>query len=348
MSSSKFLANENFSGVSHFFIIEFCPFFRIVVWILLTRYFWQSTFFGSLLLAPSVAMSISQSSERSDLLVLEIPDDCEAIALCGGPYSNFAAVEAFLAETAGMAYRMCLGDMGGFGPLPNRTISMIREAGLLCLQGNYDDAVGNGLRDCGCGYSEERDRYFAQLSYDYTYAHTALEHREWMRSLPKLIELHWRDRKVLLCHGSPDQVNEFVWQSETGDTQILDYLNRYGVDGICGTHSGIPWMRQVTPLEQSEDQSEGFWLNVGVLGRPANTGEQSVNYALLRWPQGESMIQPQIESLDYDVAATASVMREEGLPEEFVQSLETGIWTTCAAILPEAEREVMPRRAVVA
>ena len=43
--------------------------------------------------------------------------------------------------------------------------------------------------------------------------------------------------------------------------------------------------------------------------------------------------------LDYDVQATATAMRAEGLPEEFVESLETGIWTTCAAILPAAERQ---------
>ena len=30
--------------------------------------------------------------------------------------------------------------------------------------------------------------------------------------------------------------NEFVWQSETDDAQILDYLQRYEVDGICATH----------------------------------------------------------------------------------------------------------------
>jgi len=279
-------------------------------------------------------MSSALCPERSDLSVLKIPDDCEAIALCGGPYSNFAAVEAFLSETADVAHRICLGDIGGFGPLPNRTISLIREAGLICLQGNYDDAVGNGLRDCGCGYSDPRDRHFAQLSYDYTYAHTAPEHREWMRDLPSLIELHWRERKILLCHGSPDLVNEFVWQSETDEAKVLDYLNRYNVDGICATHSGLPWLRTISRA----NGTDGFWLNVGVLGRPANTGKQSVSYGLLSYPNRELGLVPEIVSLDYDVAATAAAMRAEGLPEEFVASLETGVWTTCAEILPAAER----------
>lgn len=282
------------------------------------------------------AMGITMSFERSDIHVITLPDECETVALCGGPYSNFAAVEAFLSETSEISHRVCLGDIGGFGPLPNRTIELIRGAGLVCLQGNYDDAVGNGLRDCGCGYSDPRDRHFAQVSYDYTYAHTAVEHREWMRGLPALIELHWRNRKILLCHGSPDSVNEFVWQSETDDAKVLGYLNRYGADGICATHSGLPWLKTVA---QSASAS-GFWMNVGVLGRPANTGEQSVSYALLNFPQQATSPEPKLVALNYDVAATAEVMRAEGLPEEFVASLETGVWTTCAEILPAAERAV--------
>ena len=45
---------------------------------------------------------------------LTLPDDCTTIALAGGPYSNFGAA-GFLRETAGIAKRFCLGDLGGFG-----------------------------------------------------------------------------------------------------------------------------------------------------------------------------------------------------------------------------------------
>jgi hypothetical protein len=134
-----------------------------------------------------------------------VPEQCDRIALCGGPYSNFGAVEAFLEATQAQAqaYRFCLGDLGGFGPEPDRTLDLLRQAEVICLQGNYDHAVGHGERDCGCGYSDPRDQAFAQLSYDYTYAHTAAHHRAWLRQLPPLIRLQWRGASILLCHGSP-------------------------------------------------------------------------------------------------------------------------------------------------
>ena len=37
---------------------------------------------------------------------VDISDDAEIVALCGGPYSNFAAMEAFLAATTAFPDRV--------------------------------------------------------------------------------------------------------------------------------------------------------------------------------------------------------------------------------------------------
>lgn len=271
----------------------------------------------------------------SEPLDIEIPAGEGRIALCGGPYSNFGAVETFLAETAAVRDRFCLGDLGGFGPLPNRTLDLLREAEVICLQGNYDHAIGHGERDCGCGYTDPRDQRFAQISYDYTYAHTAANHREWMKTLPSLIRLRWRDSAILLCHGSPGQVNEFVWESTTDDDWIAACLERYEVDGICATHTGIPWVRQVPG---------GFWCNVGVLGRPAHEGLPHVYFAELEFSATSAVPVPRIVPLVYHPEPVAAAMAEAGLPQEFQDSLLSGLWTTCAEVLPEAERMVKPRQ----
>jgi len=265
---------------------------------------------------------------------VDISDDAGTVALCGGPYSNFAAVEAFLAATAEIPNRFCLGDFGGLGPHPDRTLGLVRNSNLVCLKGNYDHAVGFDERDCGCGYIDARDREYAQIAYDYTAAHTSAHHKAWLRELPDRIELRWRGANVLLCHGSPDQVNEFVWESETGDATIDAWLARLGVHGICATHSGLPWIRTT---------ARGFWCNVGVLGRPPHDGTRRVGYALLDFEAGGNAPLPKLVDLDYDAAPVAAAIRAEGLPEAFAQALELGVWTTCAAILPPAERRVAAR-----
>jgi predicted phosphodiesterase len=262
-----------------------------------------------------------------------VPKNCERIALCGGPYNNFAAVEAFLKETQDFTYRFCLGDMGGFGPYPNRTLELIRNSNLICLQGNYDEAVGNGKAECGCGYLDPRDRYFAQISFDYTFKNTSEEHRSWLRNLPNHIEITWGEKKILLCHGSPESVNEFVWQTESSDEKIKQWLETFRVDAIGATHSGLPWIRHVP--------TQRFWFNVGVVGRPAHDGSQNVYYGTMT--QIENTLTPKLIELNYDPGPVVAAMKAENLPIEFCESLEKGIWTTCCKILPAAELPVKKR-----
>ena len=40
----------------------------------------------------------------------------------------------------------------------------------------------------------------------------------------------------------------------------------------------------------------------------------------------------------YDFLGLASDMRSERLPDEFVETITTGWWTTCLEILPHKER----------
>ena len=96
-------------------------------------------------------------------------------AFFGGIYSNYLALAAALidARRRGAEAIFCLGDIGGFGPHPDRTIELLRAHGIPTVQGNYDDAVGNTKADCGCGYTDPVDNHFARISYAYTLEHTS-------------------------------------------------------------------------------------------------------------------------------------------------------------------------------
>src|SRR5688572_21729924 len=108
------------------------------------------------------------------------------IALFGGIYSNYLALEAALvdAHRRGVDAVYCLGDLGAFGPHPDRVFPLLRDHRVECVQGNYDDSVGHQLGDCQCGYTDPRDNYFAQISYDYTLANTCEVNRRWLCGLP--------------------------------------------------------------------------------------------------------------------------------------------------------------------
>src|SRR5207253_7975394 len=108
------------------------------------------------------------------------------IAVFGGIYSNYLALAAVLddARSRRVEACYCLGDLGAFGPHPDRVFPLLLDAGVECIQGNYDNSIGNGLADCQCGYTDPRDNHFARISYEYTFMHTSPPYRDWMRTLP--------------------------------------------------------------------------------------------------------------------------------------------------------------------
>ena len=255
--------------------------------------------------------------------------DRARIAVLGGVYSNYLALEAALADIRrrGVDAIYCLGDLGAFGPNPDRVFPLLREADVQCIQGNYDNSIGNGLSDCQCGYTDPRDNHFARLSYQYTFNHTSLEHREWMKNLPAMRRIRLGNYQCLLCHGSPRKINEFLWESTTS-SHFLSYLTAtHEADVILATHTGIKWHRQLS--------DNRHFVNVGVLGRPENDGRTNVWYTILDARTG---LQVEFVPVEYDHHRLAREMSDEKLPNEFIETILAGWWTTCLEILPAKER----------
>lgn len=253
------------------------------------------------------------------------------IACFGGVYSNYLALEAAIgrARSLGAEAMYCLGDLGAFGPHPDRVFPLLAEHGVICMQGNYDHSVGHALDDCRCGYTDPRDNHFAQISYDYTLANTSAENRRWLRALPAELRLNLGPLRVLMCHGSPRKVNEFLWESTT-PTHFLDKLcDDHAADLILATHTGIRWQRELG--------SSRRFVNVGVLGRPENDGRTNVWFALLDYSSSRGL-QVEFVPVEYDHARLAREMQVEGLPREFQETILSGWWTTCLEILPSKER----------
>ncbi|MFP6602074.1 MAG: metallophosphoesterase family protein, partial [Pirellulaceae bacterium] len=125
------------------------------------------------------------------------------IACLGGIYSNYLALEAALQDAShrGVEAIYCLGDLGAFGPHPDRVFPLLDKYQVQCVQGNYDHSIGHGLDDCQCGYTDPTDNYFAQISYDYTLANTAKNHRPLLKQFPQHVRLQLGKLRVLLCHG---------------------------------------------------------------------------------------------------------------------------------------------------
>ncbi len=250
------------------------------------------------------------------------------LGVCGGVYSNPYALRAFLDDARGRGCErlFCLGDLGGFGAEPDAIWPLLVDNGVECIAGNYDVAIGRGDDDCGCGYRDPRDNEFAQIIYDFTKAHTSAEFAAWMRTLDIEHRETIEGLDIHLVHGSPLVLNDFFWES-LDEAEVEVRVKTSGADVLCCTHTGLPWIKRV---------GERLVVNVGALGRPANDGRREVWYAMIDIDDGHASAE--LVPLAYDWQAHASSMRAAGLPEPFVETVETGWWTTCLEVVPPLER----------
>lgn len=253
------------------------------------------------------------------------------VAFFGGIYSNHLALEAAirLARTRGVDAMWALGDFGAFGPHPDRSVELLMEHGVQAIQGNYEESLSTGAEDCHCGYTDPRDNHYAQISYDYTFEHTSEAYKRWMGTLPKGARLEVGGQRLRLCHGSPRQINEFLWASNTPTPFIERMLKGEDADLVVCTHTGIHWQRR--------DADGRGVVNVGALGRPPNDGTTNVWFAILSARPGGG-VDVEFVPVHYEHGLLARQMAQEGLPQEFIETIETGWWTTCLEILPARER----------
>jgi len=165
--------------------------------------------------------------------------------------------------------------------------------------------------------------------YDYTRAHTGTVFAAWMRGLAKERRFTTEGCDILCVHGSPLGISDFLWESLDDDELLarLDAIAPTRPDVLLCTHTGLPWSRRVGGT---------LLVNVGAIRRPANDGRTDVWFAVVDCENGAASAR--LEPLAYDWRAQAASMRAVGLPEPFVETIETGWWTTCLEIVAPVER----------
>ena len=255
--------------------------------------------------------------------------DYRRVAFLGGIYSNYLALPEALriARERKVDAVFALGDFGAFGPHPDRTLEVLRGEGIPAIQGNYEESLSGSAGDCHCGYTDPRDNHFAAISYRYTLEGTSTENKAWLGALPRHRRLKLGPHRVLMCHGSPRVINEFLWESATPNGLLRHLMERAEADVMLCTHTGIKWHRALPDARHA--------VNVGVIGRPENDGRTNVWYTVLTAGPDLAV---EFVPVTYDHETLAREMEREGLPAEFAETVRTGWWTTCLENLPARER----------
>mgnify|MGYP000086890701 CR=1 FL=1 len=251
------------------------------------------------------------------------------IAFLGGAYGNVPALTACLddAQQQGAALRVFLGDATGCCGHSDTTIDLLREYCQVHIAGNHEVQAAAGELTCGCGYGSGEDERLSCAAHAYAMHSLRADQRKLIASWPLTGLITTPHGRILLCHGSPDRNNEFLYESQIDEPRLEAWLDAHDAVGLACTHTGLPWVRYLA--------GGRFALNAGVVGKPDHDGDPAVHYALLRWIGGQPRIG--IQRVAYRHALWADQLAVEGVDPVFLEPLRTGWWTVGEASLPPAE-----------
>ena len=252
------------------------------------------------------------------------------LAVMGGAYGNVPALEgalAFARDDVGCDGFVFLGDSTGCCGHSDQIIDLVREHFPVLVAGNHEQNAASGSGDCGCNYTSAEDEKFGIFAHQFAMRSLGDTNRQWLGTWPDLATLETRAGRLLLCHGSPDQTNEFLWESEFDPARVAHWLDDAGAIGMLCTHTGFPWVKHLPDGR--------FAANCGVIGKPDNDGDTAVHFATIDLKNGGNV---RIERVEYDHDAWASQLEAEGVGETFTTPLRKGVWTSGLASAPPAER----------
>ena len=218
------------------------------------------------------------------------------IGLLADPHGNApgtaAALHALAEETVDRI--LVAGDIVGYYPDVCEVIDLLRVNECVCVNGNHDRyLLGRDARSLE-SWSTYRD-YASRL--------LSAEQRAWLADLPMQRELLLDGRRILLCHGSPWQPDEYIYP----DRPDWSAFHAYDVDVVVMGHTHIPFVRR---------EGSALLMNPGSCGQPRDYDPRAA-YATL----DTTDLAVTFGRVEYDVAQIVARVRALGFDSRLADIL---------------------------
>ena len=238
-------------------------------------------------------------------------------------HSNLDALEKVLSLAEGKWDKaLCLGDLVGYGPDPNRVIEMVRALDPVLIRGNHDRAC--------CGQMDLSDfNLLAKTASLWTRKELTPEHLAFLEQLPQgPLVVDWFE----IFHGSRLDEDEYIVSPIEALPNLRDLTSQLGLFGHSHVMGGymlttkgkfqsiraIPEEKKTSTILQLVDSCR-YLVNPGSVGQPRD-GDWRAAFALL---DGENRGVEYIRTT-YDLKKTQEKMIKAGLPDILARRLAVG------------------------
>jgi putative phosphoesterase len=236
------------------------------------------------------------------------------IALFSDIHANLPALEACLRsiEQQKPDAIYCLGDLVGYNIWPNEVINEIRRRGIPTIAGNYDQGIGLSSDDCGCAYKTDAEKQMGAVSISFTNSIVGQEERQYLKTLPAHIRIEFPNPNLLLVHGSPRRINEYLFE-DRDEKSLLRIMKDANAHVMCFGHTHKPYHRTLPENTHA--------INIGSVGKPKD-GNPKGCYVMLTI---DTNITVEFIRFDYDIEKAAEAIEASPLPNEYAEMLRKGI-----------------------
>lgn len=199
---------------------------------------------------------------------------------------------------------ICLGDLIGYGPHPNETVSLIKRRNILCIKGNYDMAVVNN------SFDYIKDNAINSEALPWSVNELRAQNRYFLDELPTSLELTFNNKTIKFVHGSPNSINEYLYEDKDNTKEIMKNLSQ---DILVCAHTHMP------SIKNFEDK---LFICCGSVGKP-KIGNPNSTYCILDI-HTSGKVDAKIYEVEYEVKKLIKDMEMLKFPTSLIRSFEEG------------------------
>lgn len=228
--------------------------------------------------------------------------------MIGDVHASLSALEAVLADIGqrGIKTIYNVGDLVGYGGSPQEVVDLLRTRHVRSIMGNLDERVV----ETKAGGKKKKDP-IKQYVYGWTRENLRPESVKYLRSLPRELRFEFGGKKVLLVHGSPAAIDEYI-QTETPLKRLRELAKMAKADVVVAGHAHEPFVKKVGGV---------LFINTGSVGRPGAGGD-TCHYAIFG-VKGKYLVVEHV-AVKYDLQTALAALKKAGMPPVIEEMIVTG------------------------
>ena len=240
------------------------------------------------------------------------------VAIVSDIHSNWEALQSVLTkiDELGIERLYCLGDIVGYGADPNRCVEALFERAAVLIRGNHDKAAA-GLMEVD---------YFNELARQAVFWTRSALSGENMRRVRELESGPRPEGPLLLCHGSPQDEDEYIFQLGVARAAFRTMGERFPQQRVClfgHTHQPVVIEESGEAFYPEEtvrlEPDRSYLINPGSVGQPRD-GDPLASFGVFD-EDGPSFT---LHRVEYPVEEAQRRILEAGLPAMLARRLASG------------------------